>query len=73
MVCKNCGAQLSEDSRFCNICGNPLEANESIPEGETEALAYIQTSGRRKKRFILIGLIAVGIIIITAGILMFLL
>jgi hypothetical protein len=24
MYCKNCGKQLSEDSRFCPYCGNPI-------------------------------------------------
>ncbi len=30
MVCKNCGAQLDEGSKFCGICGTKVEDNEQV-------------------------------------------
>ena len=28
MICKNCGKEIAEDSRFCNYCGVPQSAHE---------------------------------------------
>lgn len=30
MICKNCGSQLEEGSKFCGICGTKVEDNEQI-------------------------------------------
>ncbi len=32
-VCTNCGARLQEDSRFCDMCGAPLEKAHTPPAG----------------------------------------
>ena len=37
MFCKNCGKELTNDTKFCNICGTPVEA---VPTTE-ESTVYI--------------------------------
>lgn len=34
MICKNCGAQLNEDSKFCTTCGSPVES-QNVTNGFT--------------------------------------
>jgi RNA polymerase subunit RPABC4/transcription elongation factor Spt4 len=39
MYCKNCGNEISDDSKFCKYCGENIENNESIkkiPNEETQ-------------------------------------
>lgn len=46
MKCKNCGAKLSEQARFCNQCGTPVEAEaekENDVLFETEAMKESET------------------------------
>lgn len=28
MICKNCGKEINENSKFCNFCGEKLENKE---------------------------------------------
>lgn len=35
MYCSKCGAELSNDSIFCNKCGNKININTNQPEPET--------------------------------------
>lgn len=54
MMCPKCGTQLSDDARFCNICGSPVEAanpwqtandlGDSEPEPQENPYAYSQNS-----------------------------
>lgn len=37
MKCSKCGAELSEDARFCSYCGNKIGANQKQP-GTKESL-----------------------------------
>ncbi len=32
MKCPHCGAELSDNARFCKYCGKPVEGNVSVPE-----------------------------------------
>lgn len=37
--CTNCGSELSEDTRFCSVCGTPViaeTAQEAAPEASPE-------------------------------------
>ena len=36
MICPRCGASLDEDSKFCEVCGNPVQPADK-PETEPEA------------------------------------
>ena len=31
MLCKNCGAQLSENAQFCSYCGTKIETAVPLP------------------------------------------
>ena len=37
MICPTCGARLDEDSKFCEVCGNPVQAADR-PETEPAAV-----------------------------------
>ena len=37
MICPRCGARLDEDSKFCEVCGNPVQAADR-PETEPAAV-----------------------------------
>ena len=36
MICPRCGASLDEDSKFCEVCGNPVQPADK-PETEQQA------------------------------------
>ena len=36
MKCSKCGAELSDDTKFCSYCGNKIEAVTPPPIKETE-------------------------------------
>lgn len=36
MICPKCGARLDEDSKFCEVCGNPVQLADK-PETEQQA------------------------------------
>lgn len=72
MICKNCGAQLEEGSKFCGICGAKIEENEQV-QSVTETVESTNTvvndgvsvSDKPKKSFIgpIIGIIAILLIV----------
>ena len=37
MICPRCGASLDEDSKFCEVCGNPVQPADK-PETEQQAV-----------------------------------
>ena len=37
-ICKSCGAEQVDEARFCNLCGQPLEAEELTEEPAAEEL-----------------------------------
>lgn len=37
MICPTCGSKLDEDSKFCEVCGNPVHLTDR-PEGEPGAV-----------------------------------
>ena len=37
MICPRCGAKLDEDSKFCEVCGNPVQPADK-PETEQQAV-----------------------------------
>ena len=37
MKCKYCGAQLSENAKFCGVCGNKVE-REEIKQDESKSI-----------------------------------
>jgi len=39
MTCKNCGAELKENRKFCAKCGMALDINYKLSEGENKDLA----------------------------------
>ena len=43
MVCKNCGSDLTEDSRFCPVCGAAVTTDEK----QTEEIREVQTAPKR--------------------------
>jgi flagellar basal body-associated protein FliL len=59
MFCKNCGSEISNESKFCNTCGSPVETIQTAP-----------SSLSKKKTIVPIAIIA-GIIIIIAAIYIF--
>ena len=47
MKCANCGAELTEDSRFCSYCGNKIEPpprQEDVPPVSLDAPGYADQS-----------------------------
>lgn len=65
MFCKNCGAQLSEDAKFCNSCG--VEVANSL---QTDCAGSISVlPNKTKKRYI--GIIAVVAVVILLAALFF--
>jgi len=42
MFCKNCGSQLSDDAKFCEYCGTPIEVAEDVQTNTPEP-EFIQT------------------------------
>jgi len=34
IFCKKCGAELEQDAKFCNVCGETVEAAQSTPQPE---------------------------------------
>ena len=32
MICNQCGAQISDDVKFCPNCGTKIEKEENLPE-----------------------------------------
>ena len=50
MICKNCGSQLEEGSKFCGICGTKVEENEQVqsvnevPQVEEPSVAPVESS-----------------------------
>lgn len=62
--CRNCGAKLDDDARFCRVCGTPVNANVSYVTATAPALAPVGGSRSvRMSRFWLP--IIVGIIVIV--------
>lgn len=47
MICPTCGARLDEDSKFCEVCGKPVQLADK-PETEQQA-APSETSAEMKK------------------------
>ena len=65
MFCRNCGAQLSEDAKFCNSCG--VEVANSL---QTDCIGSISVlPDKTKKRYI--GIIAVVAVVILLAALFF--
>lgn len=65
MFCRNCGAQLSEDAKFCNSCG--VEVANSL---KTDCIGSISVlPDKTKKRYI--GIIAVVAVVILLAALFF--
>jgi len=71
MICKKCGQELSDDSSFCNKCGNVLENTETvIDEGEIAELDANQediavSNKSRKRKLLKLGTAILGILIIA--------
>ncbi len=68
--CRNCGAKLDEDARFCRVCGTPVIQPAEISR------AVASESGRRRVRragfpFILAALVIVVVLVGAAFIILF--
>ncbi|MEA4816423.1 MAG: zinc ribbon domain-containing protein [Lachnospiraceae bacterium] len=40
MYCKNCGAVISENTKFCNSCGQPVSNDSPVQAGKTGKIGY---------------------------------
>lgn len=60
MFCKNCGAQLSDGSKFCTSCGTSVKGAQSSSENASPA-----TNKKAKKKFP-VGIIVIVVIVIAA-------
>ncbi len=71
MICPNCGEEISSDSIFCNYCGNKIEKEEGIQEGELEPILAkgLETEKRSAKGN---KVIKVVLIVVLLGIMGFL-
>lgn len=38
MYCRNCGAEISDDSKFCNVCGEQVEISKKNNIGDTQEI-----------------------------------
>ena len=64
--CKNCGAELSEDSKFCSQCGTPVDGSDSLDRELKETkLENEKTKGKISN--LTLGLIISGVLLFTAG------
>jgi Tfp pilus assembly protein PilF len=69
MFCRNCGMKLEDGASFCGNCGTKIEIRESNAE-VSEAFADVspqRDSKKRKKKGLIISLIAIICILILAG------
>lgn len=71
MICKKCGQELSDDSSFCNKCGNAFERTEEvIDEGKIAELDANQedivvSNKSRKRKLLMLGTVILGIVILA--------
>jgi hypothetical protein len=73
MICKNCGSQLSEGTKFCESCGTPAESNFTAEEQFSQPMqgAVVDTAvpkKKSKKKFIIIGVIVAVVLILIIAI-----
>mgnify|MGYP001008294608 FL=1 len=45
MFCKNCGVQISEETKFCPSCGNSVVDNKIANENNSEEKIIIECKG----------------------------
>lgn len=50
MKCQHCGAELSELSKFCNICGKPVDADAPSPETDMKTRLAERSRADKKRR-----------------------
>lgn len=62
MFCRNCGARLTDQDRFCNGCGTPAVSLNAVSLAQPR-----QAQRRRPKEKLVIGLLAVFCLIIAMG------
>lgn len=48
MICPRCGASLDEDSKFCEVCGNPVQPADK-PETEQQAVPSERSAEVKKE------------------------
>ena len=66
MICKHCGKELKDGSKFCAYCGKPQQ--QTIPEtpgapvGQNGASVF-----HNKQMLLIIGSIAIGIVLILTA------
>lgn len=58
MYCKRCGAEISDNARFCEVCGLSVSQGGGRTQEETEEFEQLQLRNERAKNalFIIIGL-----------------
>lgn len=65
MICKNCGKEINDDSKFCNFCGGRLEDKE-IKFENLETSGVKQPKRRKGKLLIIFAVFAVILTTFTA-------
>lgn len=74
MFCKNCGAQIGDDSAFCENCGAPVAAAQKAaapapaPAPSAAPKAAKQNKPKKKKTGLIVLLVIIGAILIAAGV-----
>lgn len=64
MYCKNCGKEVKSNSKFCSFCKTELEHLDEIIKDINKDKLKINTS-RQKKKFIILEIAIVGVLILT--------
>lgn len=60
--CPECGAALKYGNKFCTSCGSPIREETKTPHVESE---NIKSEGGTNWALLIIGIIAVGAVVIT--------
>ena len=51
MYCSNCGAQIDDQSRFCDLCGTPVGDQTSAPVDSASQSEVQLEAGQEKQRY----------------------
>lgn len=64
MICKECGAELLDNAKFCGVCGTKIESNETVKYDVSPVLQKEEKKPKKKRKGLLISIIVIIVVLI---------